>query len=117
MIKKRRLPSVGRRFCLASEIKSASREGRPSTGRSRGSQRKPAERADHRKEMPNSFPHRDLVLKAERGGASRGTLLDAHVAMLISCALRDQLDQGFRLIGEAVGRDFDAAQQLVTLQD
>src|SRR2546422_1196792 len=67
--------------------------------------------------MHNSLPHRDLVLEAERGGASRGALLDAHVAMLVSCAPGDQLDQRFRLIGKAVGRDFDAAQQLVTLED
>jgi hypothetical protein len=69
-----------RRFALAAEIKSASREGRPSAGRSRGNQRKPAEQADYRKEMQNGLPHRDLVLKAERGRASRGALLDAHVA-------------------------------------
>src|SRR5262249_23159823 len=99
------------------EMKSAWREGRPSAGRSRGDQWKPAEQADHRKEMQNRLPHRNLVLEAERGRASRRPLLDAHAAMLVSCAPGDQLDQRFRLIGEAVGCDFDAAQQVVTLED
>src|SRR5262249_42892294 len=99
------------------EIKSVPRAGRPSAGRSRGDQRNPAEQADHRKEMQNGLPHRNLVLEAERGRASRGAFLDSHVAMLVSCAPGDQLDQRFRLIGKAVGRDFDTAQQLVTLED
>src|SRR5262245_21270837 len=67
--------------------------------------------------MQNSLPHRDLVLEAQRGRASRGALLESHVAMLVSCAPGDELDQRLRLIGKAVGRDFDSAQQLVTLED
>src|SRR5262245_49902539 len=99
------------------KIKSASREVDPSARRSRRDQRNPAEQADHRKQMQNSLPHRNLVLEAERGRATRRPLLDAHVAMLVSRAPGDQLDERFRLIGEAVGRDFYSAQQLVTLEN
>src|SRR6516164_679304 len=67
--------------------------------------------------MQNRSPHSDLILEAKGGRTPRGALLDAHVAMLVSCAPGDQLDQRFRLIGKAVGRDFYSAQQFVTLEN
>src|SRR5262245_20864609 len=66
--------------------------------------------------MQNRPPYRDLILEAEGGRASRGALLDRHVAMLVGCTARYELDQGLRLIGKAVRCDFDGAEQLITLE-
>src|SRR5262249_7396192 len=66
--------------------------------------------------MQNRSPHRNLILEAEGGRASRGALLDRHVAMLVGCPSRYELDQRLRLIGKAVRRDFDGAQQFITLE-
>src|SRR5262249_27712251 len=66
--------------------------------------------------MHNRSPHGDLILEAKGGRASRGTLLDRHVTMLVGCPPRYELDQRLRLVGEAVRRDFDGAQQLITLE-
>src|SRR5947209_5629731 len=66
--------------------------------------------------MQYRSPHRNLILEAEGGRASRGPLLDRHVAMLVGCAPRYELDQRLRLVGKAVRRDFDGAQQLITLE-
>src|SRR6476660_593404 len=66
--------------------------------------------------MQNRSPHRNLILEAECGRASRGALLDRHVAMLVGSPPRYELDQRFRLVGKAVGLDFDGAQQLITLE-
>src|ERR1700681_4838063 len=62
---------------------------------------KPAEQPNLRKQVQNRLPHRHLVLQAQRGGAARGAVLDAHVAVRVGCAPRDQLDQRLGLIGEA----------------
>src|SRR5262249_5048291 len=66
--------------------------------------------------MQNRSPHRNLILEAEGGRASRGALLNRHVAMLVGCPPRYELDQRLRLVGKAVRRDFDAAEQLITLE-
>src|SRR5215469_9454605 len=66
--------------------------------------------------MQNRSPHRNLILETEGGRASRGALLDRHVAMLVGCPPRYELDQSFRLVGKAVSRDFDGAEQLITLE-
>src|SRR5215831_15503073 len=66
--------------------------------------------------MQNRSPHRNLILEAEGGRASRGALLDRYVAMLVGCSPRYELDQRLRLIGKAVRRDFDGAQQFITLE-
>src|SRR5262245_62004542 len=66
--------------------------------------------------MKNRSPHRNLILEAEGGRASRGALLDRHVAMLVGCTPRYELDQRLCLVGKAVRRDFDGTQQLITLE-
>src|SRR2546422_9504663 len=66
--------------------------------------------------MQYRSPHRNLILEAEGGRASRGPLLDRHVAMLVGCAPRYELDQRLRLVGKAVRSDFDGAEQLITLE-
>src|SRR5262249_38985257 len=66
--------------------------------------------------MKNRSPHRNLILEAEGGRASRGALLDRHVAMLVGCTPRYELDQRLCLVGKAVRRDFDRTQQLITLE-
>src|SRR5215831_6774048 len=66
--------------------------------------------------MQDSSPHRNLILEAESGRASRGALLDRYVTMLVGCPPRYELDQRLRLVGKAVRRDFDGAQQLITLE-
>src|SRR5215467_15787627 len=66
--------------------------------------------------MQNRSTHRNLILEAEGGRASRGAFLDRHVAMLVGCSPRYELDQRLRLVGRAVRRDFDGAQQLITLE-
>src|SRR5262249_17031824 len=66
--------------------------------------------------MQNRSPHRNLILEAESGRASRSALLDGYVTMLVGCPSRYELDQRFRLVGKAVRRDFDGAQQLITLE-
>src|SRR5262245_5016123 len=66
--------------------------------------------------MQNRSPHRNLILEAECGRASRGALLDRYVAMLVGCPPRYELDQRLRLVGKAVRRDFDSAKQLITLE-
>src|SRR2546429_8778203 len=66
--------------------------------------------------MQNRSPHRNLILETEGGRASRGALLDRHVAMRVGCPSRYELDQRLRLVGKAVGRDFDGSQQLITLE-
>src|SRR6516225_1051601 len=66
--------------------------------------------------MQKRSPHRNLILEAEGGRASRGALLDRYVAMLVGCPPRYELDQRLCLIGKAVRRDFDGAQQLITLE-
>src|SRR5262249_43429080 len=66
--------------------------------------------------MQNRSPHCNLILEAESRRASRSALLDRYVTMLVRCPLRYELDQRLRLVGKAVRRDFDVAQQLVTLE-
>src|SRR5262249_32472482 len=66
--------------------------------------------------MQNRSPHRNLILEAEGGRASCGALLNRHVAMLVGCPPRYELDQRLRLVGKAVRRDFDGAKQLITLE-
>src|SRR5262245_62668540 len=66
--------------------------------------------------MHNRSPHRNLILESECGRASRGALLDRYVAMLVGCPSRYELDQRLRLVGKAVRRDFDGAEQLITLE-
>src|SRR5215475_12954700 len=66
--------------------------------------------------MQNRSPHRNLILEAESGRASRGALLDRYVTMFVGCPPRYELDQRLRLVGKAVRRDFDGAQQLTTLE-
>src|SRR5262249_31474928 len=66
--------------------------------------------------MQNRSPHRNLILETEGGRAPRGALLDRYVTMLVGCAPCYELDQGLRLVGKAVRRDFDGAQQLITLE-
>src|SRR6516162_1043087 len=66
--------------------------------------------------MQDRSPHRNLILEAEGGRASRGALLDRYVTMLVGCPPRYELDQRLCLIGKAVRRDFDRAKQLITLQ-
>src|SRR5262245_25319901 len=66
--------------------------------------------------MQDRSPHRNLILEAEGGRASRGALLDRHVTMLVGCPPRYELDQRLCLIGKAVRRDFYRAKQLITLQ-
>src|SRR5215471_15496171 len=66
--------------------------------------------------MQDSSPHRNLILEAESGRASRGTFLDRYVTMLVGCSPRYELDERLRLVCKAVRRDFDGAEQLITLQ-
>src|SRR6516162_8081256 len=66
--------------------------------------------------MQNRPPYLDLILEAEGGRASRGAFLDRYIAMLVGCPPRYELDQRLRLVGKAVRRDFDGAQQLITLE-
>src|SRR5262249_16338753 len=66
--------------------------------------------------MQNRSPHSNLILEAESGRASRSALLDGYVTMLVGCPSRYELDQCLCLIGEAVRRDFDGAEQLITLE-
>src|SRR5215831_14689647 len=66
--------------------------------------------------MQDSSPHRNLILEAESGRASRGTFLDRYVTMLVGCTPRYELDQRLCLVGKAVRRDFDGTQQLITLE-
>src|SRR5262245_5511008 len=66
--------------------------------------------------MQNRSPHRNLILQAEGRRASRGALLDRYVTMLVGCPPRYELDQRLRLVGEAVRRDFDGAEQVITLE-
>src|SRR6516225_7053490 len=66
--------------------------------------------------MQNGPPHRNLILEIEGGRAPRGAILDRYVAMLVGCPPRYELDQRLRLIGKAVRRDFDGAEQLITLE-
>src|SRR6516165_5626669 len=66
--------------------------------------------------MQDRSPHRNLILEAEGGRAARGALLDRYVTMLVGCPPRYELDQRLRLVGKAVRRDFDGAQQLITLE-
>src|SRR5262249_46313930 len=42
--------------------------------------------------------------------------LDRHVTMLVGCPARYELDQRLCLVGKAVRRDFDGAEQLITLE-
>src|ERR1700730_6536433 len=67
--------------------------------------------------MQKRSPHRNLILEAESGRASRGALLDRYVTMLVGCPPCYELDQRLRLVGKAVRRDFYSAQQLVTLEN
>src|SRR5215510_10899593 len=66
--------------------------------------------------MQNRSPHRNLILETESGRASRGALLDRYVTMLVGCPPCYELDQRLRLVGKAVRRDFDGAEQLITLE-
>src|SRR6516162_4126117 len=66
--------------------------------------------------MENRSPHCNLILEAESGRASRSALLDRYVTMLVGCPPRYELDQRLRLVGKAIGRDFDGAQQVITLE-
>src|SRR6516225_9830625 len=66
--------------------------------------------------MQNGPPHRNLILEIEGGRAPRGAILDRYVAMLVGCAPCYELDQRLRLVGKAVRRDFDGAQQIITLE-
>src|SRR6516164_10977690 len=66
--------------------------------------------------MQKRSPHRNLILEAEGGRASRGAFLDRYIAMFVGCPPRYELDQRLRLVGKAVRRDFDGAQQLITLE-
>src|SRR5262249_38462987 len=66
--------------------------------------------------MQNRSPHCNLILEAESGRASRSALLDRYVTMLVGCPSRYELDQPLRLIGKAVRRDLDGAQQVITLE-
>src|SRR5215471_12734800 len=66
--------------------------------------------------MQDSSPHRNLILEAEGGRASRGAFPDRYIAMFVGCPPRYELDQRLRLVGKAVRRDFDGAQQLITLE-
>src|SRR5215469_13484978 len=66
--------------------------------------------------MQDRSPHRNLILEAEGGRASRGALLDRYVTMLVGCPPRYELDQRLCLVGKAVRGDFDRAEQLITLQ-
>src|SRR5215831_21348158 len=66
--------------------------------------------------MQNRPPHRNLILETESGRASRGALLDRYVTMLVGCPPCYELDQRLRLVGKAVRRDFDGAEQLITLE-
>src|SRR6516165_4398701 len=66
--------------------------------------------------MHNRSPHRNLIPEAEGGRASRGAFLDRYIAMFVGCPPRYELDQRLRLVGKAVRRDFDGAQQLITLE-
>src|SRR6516164_720054 len=66
--------------------------------------------------MQNRPPYLDLILEAEGGRASRGAFLDRYIAMFVGCPPRYELDQRLRLVGKAVRRDFDGAQQLITLE-
>src|SRR5215468_6623952 len=66
--------------------------------------------------MQNRSPHRNLILEAEGGRAARSALLDRHVTMLVGCPARYELDQRLCLVGKAVRRDFDGAEQLITLE-
>src|SRR5262249_35687724 len=66
--------------------------------------------------MENRSPHCNLILEAESGRASRSALLDRYITMLVGCPSRYELDQRLRLVGKAVRRDFDGAQQLITLE-
>src|SRR5215831_14072168 len=66
--------------------------------------------------MQNRPPHRNLILETESGRASRGALLDRYVTMLVGCPPCYELDQRLRLVGKAVRRDFDGAEQLIALE-
>src|SRR6516164_9835974 len=66
--------------------------------------------------MQNRPPYLDLILEAEGGRASRGAFLDRYIAMLVGCPPRYELDQCLRLVGKAIRRDFDGAQQFITLE-
>src|SRR5262245_12761790 len=84
--------------------------------RPRRAERKAAEQADDGNEVQNCLPHRDLILQRQRGRSARRPLLDLHETMFVRRTPRDQFDQRLRLIGKAVGLDFDAAQQVITLK-